>query len=261
MPRTDLGSSLLAAVGFGSQVTPAAGAKDGNAAGGGMFGSVQDRWLARLAVERLLRAAGLPEAAVTAAAAAAVAGQAAAGPGIDAATDAAGTEAAAAAAAAAPEHLGSNSSNSSSSRGGRLSVLGSHLSDADWQLVQAILEHQELLLQQQEQQSLAAQQQQQQQRAGLPAAPGQAAAAAHASFDSSSDDEGGLCGLGEAVEFVVRERGGISQVCMVAASMHEDEAGDAALPGPVPAALASCDGRDWGWPLMLSTWDESALHG
>jgi hypothetical protein len=122
-------------------------------------------------------------------------------------------------------------------------VLGSHLSDADWQLVQAILEHQELLLQQQEQNSLAAQQQQQQQDAGVQAAPGQAAAAA-ASCDT--------------VEFVVRERGGISQVCLVAASMHEDDAGEAA---PVPAFLASCDGRDWGWPLMLSTWDESALHG
>jgi hypothetical protein len=138
-------------------------------------------------------------------------------------------------------------------------VLGSHLSDADWQLVQAILEHQELLLQQQEQQSAAAQQQQQQQDAGVQAAPDQAAAAT-ASCDTtiSIDDEGGSCGLGEAVEFVVRERGGISQVCLVAASMHEDEAGEAE---PVPAALASCDGRDWGWPLMLSTWDESALHG
>jgi hypothetical protein len=138
-------------------------------------------------------------------------------------------------------------------------VLGSHLSDADWQLVQAILEHQERLLQQQEQQSLAAQQRQQQQGAALQAAPGQAAAAATSCDASGSDDEGGSCGVGEPVEFVVWERGGISQVCMVAGSVHEDEAGEAAP--ATAAALASCDGRDWGWPLMLGTWDESALHG
>ncbi|WIA40630.1 hypothetical protein OEZ86_013966 [Tetradesmus obliquus] len=246
LPRTDMGSSLLAAVGFGGQGAPAAGAAGGAAAAaaGRMFDSVQDRWLARLAVKRLLRAAGLPEAAVAAAAAAAaVAGQAANGDGVGAGSDGA---AAATAPGHAPEQPGG-----SSSRGGRSSVLGSHLSDADWKLVQAILEHQELLLQQQEQQ-----QQQQQDAATKEAA---AAAAAAASCDSDeSDGEGGSCGV-EPLGLVVRECGGISQLCMATGSLaDEGEGGEGA---PVAAALASADGRDWGWPLSLSTWDESTLHG
>ncbi|WIA20334.1 hypothetical protein OEZ85_006165 [Tetradesmus obliquus] len=249
LPRTDMGSSLLAAVGFGGQGALAAGAAGGAAAAaaGRMFDSVQDRWLARLAVERLLRAAGLPEAVVAAAAAAAaVAGQAANGDGVGAGSDGA---AAATAPGHAPEQPGG-----SSSRGGRSSVLGSHLSDADWQLVQAILEHQELLLQQQEQQQ---QQQQQQQDAATKEAA--AAAASAASCDSDeSDGEGGSCGV-EPLGLVVRECGGISQLCMATGSLaDEGEGGEGA---PVAAALASADGRDWGWPLSLSTWDESTLHG
>jgi GAF domain-containing protein len=141
-------------------------------------------------------------------------------------------------------------------------VLGSHLSESDWQLVQAILEHQELLLQQHEQQeqqqSMAAAARQQHQDA----ASRDAAAAAASSDDDGADNAS--CGV-EAVEFVVRECDGISQVCMVTASMQDDgdghgDAGKHA--GAAPAPLSSVDGgRDWGWPLSLSTWDESALHG
>jgi hypothetical protein len=50
------------------------------------------------------------------------------------------------------------------------------------------------------------------------------------------------------------------------ASMADDDAGGELRGGSAGGAaaghgLSSLDGRDWGWPHSLGTWDESVLHG
>jgi hypothetical protein len=195
--------------------------------------SLQDKWLGRLAVERLLRAAGVNI------------------------KPAAPQAKEITAAALSQQQSPLEDAVTSSDDGGEVGMSSagafvpgeSAISEKEWQLIREVLQQQEVLLQQQEAAAAAARQQQDVVQGATSCEQHSHAASAHRSDGCGLGDSASGCGGG--VELFVRQSGGISQLCLVSTasmmSMDESNSSDITALSQVeggPGRAATGDGGE-----------------